>query len=92
MATSEEKAFCVLQFAETESVVTVQRAFGIKFGCDPPSDNSIRRWYHPFEDTGCPCKGKSTGRPRVSKETVERVRESFTRNPIKSVRKASREL
>ncbi|RZF32102.1 hypothetical protein LSTR_LSTR003965 [Laodelphax striatellus] len=85
MATSEQKAFCVLQFAKTESVVTVQRAFRIKFGCDPPSDNNIRRWFHQFEDTGCLCKGKSTGRPRVSEEDVERVRESFTRSPKKSV-------
>lgn len=92
MATSEQKAFCVLQFAKSESVVTVQRAFRIKFRCDPPSDNNIRRWYHQFETTGCLCKGKSTGRPRVSEESVERVRESFTRSPRKSVRKASREL
>lgn len=92
MATSEQKAFCVLQFAKTESVVTVQRAFRIKFGCDPPSDNNIRRWFHQFEDTGCLCKRKSTGRPRVSEEDVERVRESFTRSPKKSVRKAGREL
>ena len=92
MATSEQKAFCVLQFARTESVVTVQRAFRSKFHCNPPSDNNIRRWYHQFEDTGCLCKGKSTGRPRVTEERVERVRESFMRSPKKSVRKASREL
>lgn len=36
MATSEQKAFCVLQFAKTASVVTVQRAFRIKFDCDIP--------------------------------------------------------
>lgn len=92
MASGEQKAFCVLQFAKTESVITVQRAYRIRFGCAPPSDNNIRRWYHQFEDTGCLCKGKSTGRPKVSEETVERVRESFTRSPKKSVRKASREL
>lgn len=92
MATKEQKAFCVLQFAKTESVVTVQRAFRIKFGCDPPGDNNIRRWYHQFQDTGCLCKGKSTGRPRTSEESVEQVRNSFTRSPKQSVRKASREL
>lgn len=92
MVTREQKAFCVLEFAKTRSVVTVRRAFRTKFGFDPPSDNNIRRWYHQFEDTGCLCKGKSTGRPRVGEETVERVRETFTRSPKKSVRKASREL
>jgi hypothetical protein len=38
------------------------------------------------------CKGKSTGRPRVSEEILEQVRQSFLRNPKKSVRHASREL
>ena len=70
----------------------MQRVFSIKFGCDPPSDNNIRRWYHQFEDTSCLCKGKSAGRPRVSEENVERVRESFTCSPKKSVRKASCEF
>jgi hypothetical protein len=92
MVTKEQKVFCVLQFAKTESVVTVTRAFRIKFGCDPPGDNNIRRWYHQFQDTGCLCKDKSTGRPRTSGESVEQVRNSFTRSPMKSVRKASREL
>ncbi|PSN38739.1 hypothetical protein C0J52_16963 [Blattella germanica] len=62
MATSEEKAFCGLQFAKTESVVTVQRVFRTKLGSDPPSDNDVRRWYHQYEDTDCLCKEKSTVR------------------------------
>ena len=70
MATREQKAFCVLQFAKTEPVITVQRALRIKFHCNPPTDN-IRRWYHQFEDTGCLCKGKSSGRPSVIEERVE---------------------
>ena len=49
MATREQKAFCVLQFAKTESVIRVQHALHIKFHCNPPSDN-IRRWYHQFDD------------------------------------------
>ena len=69
IATTEQKAFCVLQFAKTESIIRVQRAFHIKFHCNPPSDN-IRRWYQ-FEDTGCLCKGKSSGRPSMIEERVE---------------------
>ncbi|GFV54628.1 uncharacterized protein TNCV_3578812 [Trichonephila clavipes] len=61
MATSKQKAFCVLQFAKTESAVTVQRAFRIKFDCQPPNHNIILKLYHQFETTGCLCKGKSTG-------------------------------
>ena len=80
MATREQKSFCVLRIAKTESVIRVQRAFH----CNPPSDY-IRRWYHQFEDTGCLCKGKSIGR-------VERVSDAFARSPKKSVRRVSREL
>ncbi|GFU11587.1 DUF4817 domain-containing protein [Trichonephila clavipes] len=65
MATSKQKAFCVLQFSKTESAIAVQRAFRIKFDCQTPNDNNILRWFHQFETTGCLCKEKSTGRPRL---------------------------
>ncbi|PRD34986.1 UNVERIFIED_CONTAM: hypothetical protein NCL1_12882 [Trichonephila clavipes] len=44
MATSKQKAFCVLQFVKTESAITVQRAFHIKFGRQLPNDNNILRY------------------------------------------------
>ena len=40
MATREQKAFCVLQFAKTESVIRVKRAFHIKFHCNPPNETT----------------------------------------------------
>lgn len=92
MATPEQKAFCVLHFVEHESVVSVQQAFRRQFNNDPSSPNSIRRWYQQFQTTGCLCKGKSAGRPCVSKESVEQVRQSFLPRPKKSVHCASREL
>jgi hypothetical protein len=58
MATLEQKVFCVLQFVKHESVVSVQRAFRRQFNSDPPSANSIRRWYQQFQTTGLLCKGK----------------------------------
>jgi hypothetical protein len=82
----------VLQIAKHESVVSLQRAFRRQFRSDPPSANSNRRWYQQFQTTGCLCKRKSAGRPRVSEKSVERVRQSFLRSPKKSVRHASREL
>ena len=82
-ATSEQKAFCALQLAKIQSIVTVQHAFRIKFRYDSPSDNNICRWYHEYENTSFFCKGKSTGWPRVSEESVERVRESFICSPIR---------
>jgi hypothetical protein len=58
MATPELKAFCVLQFVKHESVVSVQRAFRGQFQRDPPSANSIRRWYQQFRAMGCFVKGE----------------------------------
>ncbi|GFU78207.1 DUF4817 domain-containing protein [Trichonephila clavipes] len=63
--TSKQTPFCVIQFAKTESAITVQRAFRIKFGCQHTNDNNILRWHHQFETTDCLCKGKNTGRPRL---------------------------
>ena len=42
--------------------------------------------------SNCLCKGKSSGRPRVSEENVRRIQESFECSPRKSTRRASREL
>ena len=92
MATKQEKSFCVLEYARCTSVITVQRAFRREYGHEPPCKQSILRWYRQFKDTGCLCKGKSTGRPTVPDETVERVRESFVRSPQKSTARGSREL
>jgi len=58
MAAPEQKAFCVLQFGKHGSVVSVQRVFRRQFYSDPPSSNSIRRWYQQFQTTGCLCKEK----------------------------------
>ena len=52
----------------------------------------VCRWNHQFEQIGCLCKGKISGRPRVSEENVRRIQESFGRSPRKSIRRASIEL
>jgi len=74
--------------------VTVQRAFKLKFNVDPPANKSILKWHRNFIERGRICdqrKGHS-GRPSVSEQIVDRVRESFLRSPRKSTRRASREL
>ncbi|GFY27362.1 DUF4817 domain-containing protein [Trichonephila clavipes] len=43
MTTSKQKVFCVPRLTKTESAITVQRTFRIKFGCQPPTDNNILR-------------------------------------------------
>jgi hypothetical protein len=91
MASEREKAFCVLRFNEAKCATAVQRAFRNAFHKNPPSRNAIYPWYTRFETTGCVCKGKPPGRP-VSRETVERVRQSFVRSLQKSTVSGSREL
>ena len=70
----------------------MQRAFRLRFNIKPPTRNSICRWNRQFEQIGCLCKGKISGRPRLSEENVRRIQESFERSPRKSTRRASREL
>ena len=48
----------------------VQRQFRIKFGKQPPSDNSIRRWYAQFQEIGCVCIPELKVRIRTAIETI----------------------
>jgi hypothetical protein len=81
MATSgEHKSFCALDFHVNKYVVSVQRHFPTKYGTDRPSGQSVQKWYLQFQDMGCICKRKSTGRPSTEEEAVERVRTSFVRS------------
>jgi len=82
------KAFCVLCFEVPRSVITVQHEFRARFRKDAPHRNDITRWYRQFVETGCLCKGKSPGRPRVSDDMCE----AFQQSPRKSVVRVSREL
>ena len=52
MATPQQKAFCVLEFAKTNAIVTVQLALRTEFGVDPSHRESIRRWVRQFKETG----------------------------------------
>jgi len=92
MATMQHKIFCVREFIKTESATAVQRAFRLRFNIQPPTRKRICRWNNQFEQIGCLCKDKSSGRPRVSEEKVRRIQDSFKRSPRKSTRRASREL
>jgi len=92
MATMQHKIFCVRQFIKTESATAVRRAFRLRFNIQPPTRKSICRWNQQFEQMGCLCKCKSSGRPRVSEENVRRIQESFECIPRTSTRRASREF
>jgi len=59
---------------------------------EPATDKTIREWYMKFQQSGCLCAAKQSGRPGPSAETVKRVREAFVRSPQKSTNRTSREL
>jgi len=48
----------------------VQRQFRTKFWKQPSSDNSIRRWYAQFQETGCLCIPELKVRIRTAIETI----------------------
>jgi hypothetical protein len=70
-ANGSEKTFCVLTFHECRSVTIVQRQFRTKLGKEPPSDNSIRRRYAQFQETGCVCKRKSTAIETITADMLQ---------------------
>lgn len=51
-----------------------------------------KRWYRHLKDTGNVLKRKGYGRPRVSRETVNVVRQCFERWTKQSVRSVGRDL
>ncbi|KAJ4447281.1 hypothetical protein ANN_09285 [Periplaneta americana] len=48
-AIEDRKAFCALDFHVNQSVINVQRHCRTKFGADPPSGPTIRKWYTDFK-------------------------------------------
>jgi hypothetical protein len=86
------KAFCVVEFAKTESIVTVQWRFQTMYHTESHMGETIREWYIKFQQSGCPCAAKQIARLGSSAETVERVQERFVRSPQKSTHCASLEL
>jgi len=65
-----EKDFCVLELAKTNSVALVQRLFRRRYDKSPPTRHTIYDWSRKFQETGCLCKGKSSGRPPVSEDRI----------------------
>ena len=53
--TKPEKAFCILEFAKTESWTLVQCAFRTKFQKEATERKSMLRWHGKFMKDGCLC-------------------------------------
>jgi DNA-binding transcriptional regulator YiaG len=79
----------MLRLAELKSVTRVQRRTRREWNVAPPTRKSIYEWEKTLRDTGSLIShaGKHP-KQHVTEETVDRVRESFSRSP----RKSSREL
>ena len=92
MASMKEKTQCVLWYYVTKSPVTVQRKFRNGYGRPPPDVKSIRAWYSKFVETGSFGGINRSGRPCVTDETFDAVREALQRSPGKSTRRVSNEL
>jgi hypothetical protein len=43
-----KKAFCILEFAKIESIVTVRWGLRTMYHAEPPTDKTIREWYMKF--------------------------------------------
>ncbi|GFR07413.1 DUF4817 domain-containing protein [Trichonephila clavata] len=88
----QEKAYCIFEYSKTYSVTVVQRLFRTKFRKEPPHRHNISRLVKQFQDIGCLCKNKSTGRKETKPEVVQRIRDSFLWSISKSTRRAGAEL
>ncbi|KAJ4441977.1 hypothetical protein ANN_11841 [Periplaneta americana] len=77
MATAQERAQAIWWYAETNSVIQVQRNFRRVFQKDPPSRNTIKTWKQHFLATESVVKLHGCGHVRVSEERVAAVRQAY---------------
>jgi hypothetical protein len=77
MATVQVRARCVGWLFETKSVTQTQLNYRTQFNKQPPSDTTIRDWQRRFLETGSVHDSKRCGRPGVSDECAERIRQSL---------------
>ncbi|KAG8260444.1 ARS-binding factor 1 [Homalodisca vitripennis] len=93
MLTVQQKAQCVIWYAESKSIVSVRRLFLRTYpGQTAPDNKAIVRWFNQFRETGTVGKKSRPGRPRTSEENVERIRQSCVRSPKKSIARRSLQL
>jgi len=89
MFADKEKAQYVLCFAATNSLARVQCKFRNEFRRKPPHVKNIHLSFEQVKEVGSVCKRKSSGRPAVTEENIERVRQSFIRRTSESISRRS---
>ena len=70
--TCRERAFCVLEYARSQSNKTVHHAFMRDFSKQSPTAMKIWTWHTQNQEGRLFRKG--SGRPKTSEEMIERVR------------------
>jgi len=78
---------------KTESIKSCQQQFLEKFGGrHPPSKSSIWALSKKLETKGTLLDGHTGGRPKMSEETIQNVKDRLLASPKKSLRRLSQEL
>ena len=62
-----------------------------KFSKKSPTAKQIWSWKKKFEDEGCMCRAKGSGRPATAEGKVERIRQTLLQSPKKSISRTSME-
>ena len=88
MTTSQEKAQCLSWFIKTKSDVQSQRNFVAKYVNRAPARQSIRNWHKQFVGTETLLQEPRSGWSKTFEKGIERIRQSFSRSPTKSIRTA----
>ena len=88
MTIPQEKAQCVSVFIKTKSDIQAQRNFVARYVKRAPARQSIRNWHKQFVGTGTLLLKPRIGWPKTSEKGIERIRQSFSRSPTKSIRSA----
>ena len=88
----DEKVFCVMQLLRGTSYRSIKYAFKKRFSMKTPDVRSVERWRMSFLARGTLLRKKGSGRPRVSLEIVQSVRDFFDAHPETSLQRASNTL
>ena len=88
MIAPKEKAHCVSWFITTKSDIQAQRNFIAKYAKRAAARQSTRNWHKQFVKTGTLLLKSRSGWPKTSEKGIERIRQSFSRSPTKSIRSA----
>ena len=85
MTTPQEKAQYVSWFIKTKSDIQAQRNFIAKYAKRFPARQSICNWQKQFVRTGTLLLKPRSRWSKTSKKGIERIRQSFSQSPAKSI-------